>query len=235
MLTRRAMEVAPLHEISSATAVDKAWNKKAQFFQSTFRVAMRGHIKYQDFLRVPREYLPTGREHIKALQRAAEKDLENQVHSSSTMMFTMVSLLGARRSMEVQANVWGGDSRMDQKLPAATFVEESQKVYNDLKTLTKEELEGLYTQAIKGHGGALDKAFEQTMYHKTRQMDQLPQDELDAITAKALDGHGGKMVESFNENNTFTKRVEAVMSEYKYGTVNPRVDVAPATNSWCRF
>ena len=60
-------------------------------------------------------------------------------------------------------------------------------------------------------------------------------DELDAITAKALDGHGGKMVESFNENNTFPKRVEAVMSEYKYGTVNPRVDVAPATNSWCRF
>ena len=294
--------LATHHNISTYSIQDSGRQLEADF-----RLAMRGHIKYEDFLRVPREDLPTGRQHIKALQRAAEKDLERQVHSSSTMMYTMASLLGARRSMEVQANVWGGDSRMDQKLPAATFVQASERVYNDLKTLTQEELEGLYGQAIKGHGGALEKAFEQTMYKKALQMDQLPrdlpqnrwptakdriealqdkirttddpekkreytlqiiaarqtvhaqrqglyldqrldpekyarqielvkesvaltpQDQLDDLTAKALDGHGGQMVESFNQNNTFPKRVEAVMGEYKYGSVDPKVDIATAT------
>ena len=149
--------------------------------ENAFRSALIGCSEYKKMKDLDETLQPTARQQIEALQRRIRKNDFDRKNKSDLMIGyekkrMVAQILGAREALGVRSGVRGGDPKLDRKMNASVY-EKAGKYQDDIeKRFTEEEFDELYTLAAKGHGGELQKRYQEILINKAASLDVIPKD-----------------------------------------------------------
>ena len=148
--------------------------KTEEFFQE----AVAGDPWIRKYKNLQPQFVPTVRQQIEGLQVVARDDLKNpDMIPEENMYKSIAQIIGLRQYLDVSANVWGGDARMDVPLPLNdAALDHVDRVQKELEKLSTEQLLELYRVSTAGHGGKLMEAYEETMAEYAVNLDEMPTD-----------------------------------------------------------